>query len=169
MSDNPQGNDPGDQPDATPADDTQEQGEPASDAPLGEGGKKALDAERTARKEAERSASDLQMRIEAMEAEKLSDLEKAQKQAKKAQDEAATAKAEALRMRVATKHGLTEEDAELLGDDPERAERLAERIAANKTSDIQPRPDPTQGGMGAIGAKSKGDRFADFADNFFTR
>lgn len=152
-------------PESTEAPETEQQGDPAEET-LGEGGKKALDSERTARKEAERKAGDLQRRLDMIEMEKLSDLEKAQKSAKTAEDRAATLEVEVQRLRLATKHGLTEDEAADLPDDLEKAERIAARLAEHKSGN--PLPDPTQGGMGGK-SKSAGDQFADFANTFFTR
>lgn len=143
----------------------EQQGDPA-DAPLGEGGKKALDAERKARKEAEAATAELRRQLQAVEDSKLSDLERAEKAAKEAEQRAAEAAALTEKLRIVARHGLTEADAEDLPDDLEKAERLAARLAEAKHAG--PRPDPTQGGMGAV-AKSKGDQFADFANTFFTR
>src|SRR5688572_19295395 len=90
------------------------QGDPAAeDESLGEGGKKALKAEREARTAAERRAADLQAQLDKIEAAKMSDLERAQKEAEDAKAEAAKAAVDALRFRVAAQHGISEEDAEL--------------------------------------------------------
>lgn len=140
----------------------------SEDAPLGEGGKKALESERTARKEAERLNAELRKQLDQIEGEKLSDLEKAQKAAKDAEERATLASLEAQRLRLATKYRLTEDEADDLPDDPEKAERIAQRFADSRKADL-PGPDPTQGGTGAGHAKSKGDQFADFANNFFSR
>lgn len=164
MSDAPENADPTTSAEAT----EQTQGDPV-DAPLGEGGKKALDAERAARKEAERLTAELKQRLDALESANLSDLEKVQKQNKELQEAASRASAEAAQLRLATKYGLTEEEAADLPDDPEKAERLAARLADRKSDSLKPKPDPTQGGMGGTGSKNKGDAFADFANSFFTR
>lgn len=75
-------------------------------------------------------------------AQKLAELEDAQKseqqrlqeQLEAAQAESVKAAVDAARYRAAMKHGLDDDDLDLLGDDPEqievRAERLAARIAA---------------------------------------
>lgn len=142
---------------------------PSDSAPLGEGGKKALDAERAARKAAEDSAKQLQAQIEALNAEKLSDLEKAQKAAKDAQDVAAKATAEALRFRVASDEGIPANVAEVLLTAADEAGMRQQAAIYKDGRTDGPRPDPTQGGMGGTAAKSKGDQFADFANSFFTR
>ena len=104
---------------------------------LGEGGKKALDAERKRANAAEKASKALQTRLDEIEASKLSDLEKAQKAASEAQAEAQLARGEALRYRIAAKHQISDEDAELFltATDEEtltrQAERLAERTKAS--------------------------------------
>lgn len=128
---------------------TEPQGDPApADKPLGENGEKALKAEREARAAAEKSAAALQRQLDEINAANLSDLERAQKAAKDAQDAAAKATAEALRFRVAAKHGISDEDADLFltGSDTETLERQAARLV--ERTPITPRPDPSQGGNG---------------------
>lgn len=116
--------------DATPqAPDQGAQGEP--DAALGEGGKKALDAERRRANAAEKSQKALQQRIDALEAEKLSKEERADKRAAEAERERDQARADALRWRIASKHSISDEDADLFltGTDEETLTRQAERLA----------------------------------------
>ena len=144
---------------------TEQQGDPAE--ALGEGGKKALEAERKARKEAEAATAELRKQLQAVEDSKLSDLERAQKAAEEAEARATATATLTEKLRIVARHGLTEADVDDLPDDLEKAERLAARLAAS--ADSGPRPDPTQGGMGGTGTKTKGDAFADFANNFFTR
>lgn len=118
---------------ATPAEhveaDTSPQGEPALEEP----GKKALVAERRARAAAEKEAKALKARLDEIEAEKLSKEERAAKEAADAKAEAQAARREALRWRIAARHGISDEDAELFltgGDEQtlnQQAERLAER------------------------------------------
>ncbi len=105
-------------------------------------------------------------------AAKLAELEESQKSeaqkladAKVAADQAtAEARAEALRWRIAAKHGISDEDAELFlsGADEEtltkQAVRLAERVAA-ESKPRTPRPDPNQG-RATEGSNSTADQFA---------
>lgn len=92
----------------TPTDDT---------AGLGDAGKKALERERAARKEAERQLKDVR-------------------------DELATHRATDLRRQVATAKGLKDEQAELLtGDSREEMEAHADRLlAAFSSPQVQRRP-----------------------------
>lgn len=136
---------------------------PQPEGDLGEGGKKAIQAERDARKAAEKAASDLQAQLDAIKAAQMSDLEKAQAEAAKNAEEAASAKAEALRWRIAAKHGISDEDAEtfLTGSTEEALTRQAERLASLSTAaPTTPKPDRTQGGTGAPAGGSTADLFA---------
>ncbi len=127
------------------------------EAALGDAGKRALDAERTARKAAEKAAADALAKVKAFETEKLSDLEKAQQQAKDAQEAAAKATTEALRLRLAARNGLSEEDAELflVGTDEATLTAQAARVAALRGAQTPPEPrtptpDPSQGPRGDL-------------------
>lgn len=77
-------------------------------------------------------------RLDEIEAASKSEAEKAADKAAKAEAERDNAKAEALRWRVAAKHGISDEDAELFltGTDEatltKQAERLTERVADRK-------------------------------------
>ena len=133
---------------ATPAE--APQGDPVE--ALGEPGKKALAAEREARKAAEKSAADLAAKLKEIEAAQMSDLERAQAAAKEYQEAAAKASSEALRWRIAAKHGISDEDAEvfLTGADEDTLTRQAERLSALSTAGgpPTPKPDATQGARG---------------------
>lgn len=131
---------------------TVQQGEPAAeDESLGEGGKKALKAEREARTAAERQAAELKAKLDRIEAANLTDLEKAQKAAQEAQESAAKANLEAMRYRIAAQHGITD-NADLILTAPDEATMRqqatlwSERAAATSTA---PKPDLTQGAQTA--------------------
>jgi hypothetical protein len=124
---------------------------PADVAALGDPGKKALTAEREARKAAETAATSLQAQLDEIRKAQMSDLEKAQATANEYQQAAEQARAEALRWRIAAKHGITDEDAEtfLTATDEATLTRQAERLAALHTSaPATPKPDRSQGGTG---------------------
>lgn len=144
-------------------DEQQTQGDPA-EAPLGEGGKKALDAERAARKAAEKAAADLQAQLDEINRASESALERAQREAKEAQEAAEKATTDALRFRVAAKHGISDEDADLFltGRDAETLERQAARLVERTPSATAPRPDPSQGAKGKGAAGTPSDSFAEF-------
>lgn len=132
------------------------------DKPLGENGEKALKAERDARAAAEKSAAALQKQLDDIAAANLSDLEKAQKAAADAQADAAKATAEAMRLRVAAKHGISDEDADLFltGSDMETVEKQAAALAARTSTG--PKPDLSQGAKGTTAAGSPEQDFASF-------
>ncbi|HET8537612.1 MAG TPA: hypothetical protein VFL73_10585 [Solirubrobacteraceae bacterium] len=77
-------------------------------------------------------------RLDEIEQANKSEIEKANEAKAKAEADAATARAEALRLRVAAKHGISDEDADLFltGTDEatltKQAERLSERVADRK-------------------------------------
>jgi hypothetical protein len=141
-----------------------EQSETA-DKPLGENGEKALKAERDGRKSAERERDDLRKQLETINQANESAVEKAQREAKEAREAADKATTEALRFRVAAKHGISDEDADLFlhGTDAETLERQAAALVARTPTG--PRPDPSQGAKGSSGARTPADSFADFFRN----
>ena len=146
----------------------EKQGDPA-DKPLGENGERALKAEREARTAAEKQAAAFKAKLDEIEAANLSDLEKAQKQAQDAQEAAAKATAEALRFRVAAKHGISDEDADLFltGSDAETLEKQAARLM--ERTPTGPKPDPSQGAKGSDAKGTTADMFAAAIDGAFTR
>lgn len=79
-------------------------------------------------------------RLEALEESQKSETQKLADAKAAAETDASNARAEALRWRIAAKHGLSDDDAELFlsGTDEEtltkQAERLAERVAEKKSS-----------------------------------
>lgn len=139
---------------------------------LGEGGKKALSAEREARKAAEDAAKALQVELDKIKQAQMSDLERAQAQAKEYEQAAAKAQSEALRWRIAAKHGISDEDAEtfLTAGDEESLTRQAERLAAlssSTTAPTTPKPDLSQGGQGGKSLGSNVDQFGALLDQAF--
>lgn len=136
----------------------------SGDEPLGDNGVKALKAEREARSAAEKSAAALQKQLDDIAAANLSDLEKAQKAAADAQALAEKATTEALRLRVAAKHGISDEDADLFltGSDAETVEKQAAALVARTAGTSPgPRPDLSQGSKGT---PATGDPAQDFAN-----
>lgn len=74
-------------------------------------------------------------RLDEIEAAQKSELERAADKAAEAERERDTARAEALRLRIAAKHGISDEDADLFltGTDQETLTRQAERLADKVT------------------------------------
>ena len=93
-----------------------------------------------------------------------SEVEKANERAVQAEKERDEARVEALRFKVATKFGVSDEDAELFltGSDEDTLTRQAERLAARNEDAGKPRPpkpDPSQG-RSNNGSVSTADQFA---------
>lgn len=130
---------------------TVEQPATGSEQGLGEGGQKALKAERAARSAAEKSATALQAKLDEIEKANLSDLDRAKKEAQINLDAATAANAAALKWRIAARHGISDDDAEtfLTGTDEASLVKQAERLVALATAALQnpggPRPDLSQG------------------------
>lgn len=139
------------------------------DEPLGEGGKKALDAERTARKAAEDRLKAIEGDFEGFKkalAEglgiKSGEGEKGEDALAAVQAQVASMQHEAAVLRLANQHKITDpEDLALLAStkDAEGMKKLAERLApADDTDDgtkpRRPKPDPTQGGGAGEGDNS---------------
>lgn len=99
-------------------------------AELGEGGKKALDAERRRANTAEKEAKQLKARLDEIEASQLSEAEKVKLRADEAEARASAAETEALRWRTAAKYGISDDDAALFltGADEDTLARQAERF-----------------------------------------
>lgn len=119
-----------------------------ADEPLGEGGRKALQAEREARKAAEKATADLAAKIKEFEERELSEKDRLAKQLAEAQEQAATARSEALRLRIAAETDLPSDLHEfLVGDDEEQLRAKAEKLKAATAAGVRrsPQPDPSQG------------------------
>lgn len=144
---------------------------PHEDAPaeLGDPGKKALSAEREARKQAERELAAATARLKEIEDANLSDMERAQVEAQEAKAEAAKAHAELARFRVAAAHGITDQDdisLFLTGDDEETLTRQAQRLAERASAPTTPKPDRTQGASSSDQVLSTAQQFADQLGDF---
>lgn len=136
---------------------------PKADEPLGGPGLKALQAEREARAEAERKLAVFEAAQDEAEKAKLSDIERATTEAAEARKEAEAAKAEALRLRIAAKHGISdEEDMELFltGTDEATLTRQAERLAARVATPGTPKADPSSGAKSGVESHSVADQIA---------
>ena len=132
------------------------QGDPAETEVLGEGGVKALKAEREARTAAERQASELKAKLDAIEAANLTDLERAQRAAADAKAEVEKVPqmvADQLRGHLTAIHSISEEDRELYltSSDPATLLKQAVGIAtrAQTQTSTTPKPDLTQGAQTA--------------------
>lgn len=148
------------------AETTEQQGEPAES--LGEGGKKALEAERTARATAEKTAKELQQQLDALNRANETAIEKAQREAKEAAEQAATASLDAFRTAAVKFGGISAEDADLFltGTDVATLEKQAARLAERAPK--SPIPDPTQGGKGGVKGGSTAEQFAAAVESAFS-
>lgn len=134
---------------AAPADSTETRGEAA---PAKDGAERRilheLAQERKARKQ-------LEAQIQQYEDAKKSEAERLADQLQQFKTEAATAKAEALRLRIAAESGLPADLHEfLVGDDEEAVREQAKKLLAATNTAADPRrpaPDPTQGAKPGTG------------------
>lgn len=101
------------------------------DDKLGEGGKKALDAERAARKDAEKRLAAFEAAQKKADRAKLDDTARAQAEAKDAADRADKAERRAALLEAAVTHSLTKDELELLEDTPvDKVDARAKKLAA---------------------------------------
>lgn len=101
--------------------------EPTDDDKLGDGGKKALEAERKARRAAEKAAKDYEARLKELEDKDKSDSEKLAEKAATAEKRAQDAEIRAMRLEVAATKGLTPAQAKrLVGSNVEELEADAD-------------------------------------------
>ena len=107
---------------------------------LGDGGLKALQAERDARKAADKAAADWQSKFNEADAARSTQLEAATA-AKPA------AVADELRKHLVAFHSIDEEDADLFltGTDAETLLKQVSRLTARSAAPATPKPDPSQG------------------------
>jgi hypothetical protein len=135
--------------------------EPEGVTPEGEGGpagdKRAVLAdlakERDKRQELERRLEELEplaKKAKEIEDAQKTELQRANERLAELEAKASRAETEALRYRIATKHGLSDEDAEifLTGSDEESIAKQAERLVALQGERVvaqQQKPDPSQG------------------------
>ncbi|WP_461169274.1 hypothetical protein [Arthrobacter sp. Z1-15] len=122
--------------------------EKAANEKLGEGGIKALKAEREAREAAEKRAADAEAKVQAAEDAKLSDIQRANKERDDQAAENATLKATNARLAALTEHPVPKDYQDLVTGTDE-ASYLA---SAKKISDLYaraegkaPKPDPIPG------------------------
>lgn len=146
--------------DLAPAADQEPSGDQAKsgDEPLGEGGKKALDAERDARKAAEGQLSTLRGEFDAFKAALTEAVGVKPEKGKEAdplaqvQQQLAQMQRENAVFRIAAEHAISDkDDLDLLrsATDEQAMSKLAGRLAAKADATPgTPKPDATQGGTG---------------------
>lgn len=127
---------------------------------LGEGGVKALKAERDARKALEAQLKEYQDRDK-------TELQRAQDAATEAQSQLAQIQAQNLRNEVALSKGLNVELVQFLTANTAdelgaQADLLLSKLGASPAT---PKPDPSQGATGSSGPKNNADLFANFVNS----
>jgi len=141
------------------------------DEPLGEGGKKALESEREARKQAEKQAESLKGEFDGFKKALAEGLgiktdggDKGEDALTAVQNQLAAMQREAAVLRLANEHKITDkEDMALLASakDDDAMKKLAERLAPTEPegdarSPRKPKPDRTQGGGAGGGDEGSG-------------
>lgn len=127
------------------------QGEPVAE--LGDGGVNALKAERQRASNAEKANKALQAQLDQINAEKMTDIEKATQRATDAENRASKAEQKALRQSVALTKGLPAELVDRLrGDDEDSLIADADSLIALLNTPTSPRADPSQGAKPAAHA-----------------
>ena len=123
------------------------QGDPA-DEPLGEPGKKALQAERDRAKELEKQLNAATSRLTEIERANETEAQRLQREAQEAREALPKGITEAFREAAVTFGGISAEDAELFltGSDKETLQKQAARLM--ERTPTSPQPDLTQGGRG---------------------
>ncbi|MDY6054351.1 hypothetical protein [Micrococcus sp.] len=141
----------------------------AHEQELGEGGKRALSAEREARRAAERELSEARAALKEIEDANLSELERAQRDAQEAREELTALRVENARYRVVQAKGVPGELAEFITGDTEeemaaKADLLLARIPSSPST---PKPDRTQGASaGNVRPVSNAEAFATALGDF---
>ena len=135
------------------------QGDPEK---LGDGGKKALDAERAARRAAEARVAELETQIGSLTTEHQQAIESVTSEAATARTEAEKAASDVLRYRVALETGVPAKHIGRLQGDTEEAlrEDAAAFVADIVPGKTTPKPDLSQGPQGGDAPQSTADQFA---------
>ncbi len=130
-------------------------------ADLGDAGKKALDAERTARRAAEKQARDLAAQLKTLGEVGKTDMEKLTARLDSAEKHAAESAREAMRLRVGAEHKLPKEiTSRLRGDTEEEMTADAAVLAELVRQRSRPAGDVDQGQRGTRPAQSPAQEFA---------
>lgn len=125
---------------------------------LGDAGKKAIAAERDARKAAEKANAELTARLQEFEDSKLSELELAKRTAEESATELARLRTENVRTSVALSKGVPADLVEFLtGDTEEEVAAKADLLLARLGTPGIPKPDPSQGSKGSQALALNGD------------
>jgi len=125
------------------------QGDPANEV-LGEGGMKALQAERDRAKELEKQLTATTARLTEIERATETEAQRLQREAQEAREALPVGITAAFRDAAIAFGGIDSEDAELFltGSDVDTLKKQAARLVERTAPASGPRPDPTQGGSG---------------------
>lgn len=126
--------------------------QPESPADLGDGGQKAIAAEREARKAAEKQLRELQKSLKEYEDRDKSELQKAIERADEAEKRAATAEFNALRNKVAAAKGVPATS--LTGSTEDELMASADELIAWRDQNKPPAPAPKRSPASGSGLKS---------------
>lgn len=132
---------------------------------LGEGGKRAIQSEREARRKAEDAAKALQAKLDEIEQANMSELERAKKQAETAEAELNALRLDSLRKQVALEKGLPAALLDRLrGESAEDIAADADALMALVNAPRSPMPDPSQGSRGEAAPTTPEQAFVAFAN-----
>lgn len=145
--------------------------EPETEPELGDGGKKAIAAERARADKAEKALKALQIEADNRAAAELTELERFKKENDELRATASASELAAIRSQVALEKGIPANLAiRLQGDDYDSIAADADSLASLVTSDAKPDPfpkaDPSQGPKGGTGKTSNADLFAEQIADF---
>ena len=133
---------------------------------LGDGGKKALEAERKARADAEKAAKDFKAQLDALNDAKLTETERLQKQLDALTNDYRAAQVDAARNRVAAEEQIPAGLVSYLTGDDEAAIRESAKVLKSAIAEAAkpgtPAPDPSQGASGAGAGGSTTSQFEQF-------
>ena len=137
----------------------------AATADLGDGGKKALDAERRRAATAEKQAKDLKAQLDAINTANLTEVERAQRTATEAQSRLAEYERTNLRQKVALEKSVPASlVGRLVGDTEDEIAADADALLALVNAPTSPRPDPSQGARGSAVPATPQQEFAQFLE-----
>lgn len=133
---------------------------------LGEGGKKALEAERKRAAEAERAAKELKAQLDAINDAKLTEAQRLEKQIAELQANYERSQAEAVRKSVALAEGIPASLVGFLNGSSEaevqESARVLKAAIAEAAKPGTPVPDPSQASGGGVTAGSTAAQFEKF-------
>jgi hypothetical protein len=136
---------------------------PAATADLGDGGKKALEAERRRAATAEKQARELKAQLDAIQTANLSEVERAQKAATDAQSRLVEYERTNLRQKVALEKGVPASlVGRLVGDTEDEISADADALLALVNAPTSPKPDLSQGARNGSTPSTPGEAFAHF-------